>query len=186
MLAFACYTCMLGDREIRQSTKSDLGRYWTSFNVAYIKLIPVSREIRIYRSPETNLYFSKSWLKAVFYIVCTYCTTKELIYLFAPYYFFVNPITNKSAWRNAKNERFRRAPPPISSRPIKRLKMQKTHLRVSPQCISCPSPPECWHYFWSTTSDFRNSNRPPQSKMEYLIGWNWYIFLLQNAVHRDF
>ena len=51
---------IVGDREIRPFTKLDLGRYWTSFNVAYIKMIPVSRGIQTYRSPETNLYFSKS------------------------------------------------------------------------------------------------------------------------------
>jgi len=143
-----------GDREIRQTTKWDLGRYWTSFNVTGIKMIPVSREVRIYRSPQMNVEFSKICLYDVSYIVCTYYTTKDLIYLFAPYYFFVNPITNKSASRNAKNERFRRAPPPISFRPIKRLKRQKNHLQVSPQYISCTSLPECWHYFWRTTSDF--------------------------------
>jgi len=49
-----------GDREISLSTKSDMGRYWTSFYVAYIKMIPVSRGIRIHRSTETNLGFSKS------------------------------------------------------------------------------------------------------------------------------
>ena len=47
-----------------------------------------------------NVEFSKLCLKDVFYIVCTYCTTKELINSFAPYIYFVNPITTRTASRN--------------------------------------------------------------------------------------
>jgi len=41
----------LGDRDIRPATKSDMSRFGSSFSLAYIKIIPFSRGIRIFRSP---------------------------------------------------------------------------------------------------------------------------------------
>ena len=125
-----------GDREIRQSTKSDLGHYSTSFNVTGIKMIPVSRGIRIYRSPEMNVEFSKLCLKDVFYIVCTYCTTKELINSFAPYIYFVNPITTRTASRNAKNERFSMGAPSNIQPPNQASLRRRRTFLLSPRSSS--------------------------------------------------
>ena len=49
----------LGDRDIRPATKSDMIRFGSSFSLAYIKIIPFSRGIRIFRSPGVNSFLYK-------------------------------------------------------------------------------------------------------------------------------
>ena len=48
-----------GDRDIRPATKSDMGRFGSSFSLAYIKTTPFSRGIRIFRSPGMNSFLYK-------------------------------------------------------------------------------------------------------------------------------
>ena len=48
-----------GDRDIRPATKSDMIRFGSSFSLAYIKIIPFSRGIRIFRSPGMNSFLYK-------------------------------------------------------------------------------------------------------------------------------